>query len=87
MSTYPVAHDELTFGNFNPNSLMPTRAANYIFGANLSFFMSFQGIHFCFSQGLFLLFGGSIYVNLVEKLKQCKPPEHSQGKLCNFWAT
>ncbi|KAL5263147.1 hypothetical protein ACHWQZ_G008532 [Mnemiopsis leidyi] len=28
-------------------------------------------------QGLFLLFGGSIYVNLVEKLKRCKPQEQS----------
>ena len=40
-----------------------------------------------FSQGLFLLFGGSIYVNLVEKLKRCKPQEHSHGKLRNVKGT
>ncbi|XP_063694240.1 uncharacterized protein LOC134825960 isoform X1 [Bolinopsis microptera] len=29
-------------------------------------------------QGLFLLFSGSIYLNLVEKLQQCKPPVQTE---------
>ena len=40
---------------------------------------SFSLSSYTLVQGLFLLFSGSIYVNLVEKLQQCKPPQLSEG--------